>query len=108
MDKTMMDNTIYQHLMSTIMTKNEMDTPTVMDTPVMDTTTDYWLGPYDILISNAIDHVPAKDGFNTVYKDGTETKNSMWCGMWEGPPSEAQYKENRAVLGDDGKYYWKQ
>jgi hypothetical protein len=33
-----------------------------------------WIGPYGVIVSQNINSVVAKDGENTLYKDGTETE----------------------------------
>jgi hypothetical protein len=34
----------------------------------------YWFGPYNVLVPNTIDKIVAEDGYNTLYKDGTESE----------------------------------
>lgn len=41
---------------------------------INNTLTDYWIGPYKMLVPNSIDSVVAKDGRNIRYKNGSETE----------------------------------
>lgn len=34
----------------------------------------YWFGPYNVLVPNSVPEVPAADGVNSYYKDGSQTE----------------------------------
>lgn len=66
--------------------------------------TSYWKGPYGVRVSNAINHVIAADGGNTLHKDGMETE---MCVRLDPPMNAERYIAKYAELGDDGNYWWK-
>ena len=57
----------------------------------------------DINIPSIVNSVPSLDRVNTHYQDGTETKR---FGEQEGYTLK-EYQEKYAVIGRDGKLYWK-
>jgi hypothetical protein len=71
----------------------------------MEYTQNYWKGPYGILVSYDIDSVVAKDGFNTLYKNGEETE---MCGEEDEEMTREEYFQKYATLNSDGFYYYKQ
>ena len=64
---------------------------------------DFWIGPYDVRIHLFIPYVPAKDGYNTHYKDGSVTKISI---SGSDLMNENIYKYEHCKLMDDGYYYF--
>ena len=64
----------------------------------------YWYGPYDIRVPKNITWIIARDGYNTVHSDGTQTERELV----DSEPTEEQYKEMYATLHPNGSYYWKQ
>ena len=63
----------------------------------------YWIGAYDIRVSNSIKNIIAKDGYNLLYPDGSQTEKFM-----PNAPclTEKEYKEKYAKFVD-GFWYWK-
>ena len=60
----------------------------------------YWVGPFEVLVSNNVERVTAHDGRNTLNKDGSMTKMCF--------PSldKEEYLKRYAELRDDGLYYY--
>lgn len=61
----------------------------------------YWIGPYGILVPNNINHVVASDGGNIFYKDGRETEMFV-----VNPVSEEEYKKRYAQFNDIDKMWY--
>ncbi|BCS82815.1 hypothetical protein QLL95_gp0326 [Cotonvirus japonicus] len=69
------------------------------------TATTCWVGPYGVLVPNSIDNVVAEDGYNTLYKDGSETEK--FCLNAE-PMSSTIYRAKYAIYNEtDGLWYHK-
>jgi hypothetical protein len=64
------------------------------------TSTDYWIGPYGVYVSNTVDAVRADDGVNTLYKDGCVTERACSTML-----SKEQYLQQYAELKDDKYWY---
>lgn len=61
----------------------------------------YWIGPYGILVPNDVLYVVAADGINTLYIDGSETEMAT-----DTPLSEEEYKKLYARFDDvDNQWY---
>jgi hypothetical protein len=69
----------------------------------MDTTQNYWIGPYGIRVPNEITSIKAADGGNTLFKNGRETEMFVM----KGRPSKQEYLDRYCVL-KDGHYYWEE
>jgi hypothetical protein len=63
----------------------------------------YWIGPYGVLVPNHVESVPAEDGGNTFYKDGSET---LMCAMQAGSTKE-EWLSNCATC-INGQWYYKE
>jgi hypothetical protein len=61
----------------------------------------YWVGPYDVLVSNGIKKVVQEDGCNTLYKDGSCTEMA-----WQETMTKQDYLTKYAELREDGLYYY--
>jgi hypothetical protein len=64
--------------------------------------TNYWLGPYNVRVSNSVKKIKSIDGVNTIYRDGGETEM-----ISKGSLTEEQYLDRYTVLKEDGNYYWR-
>lgn len=65
--------------------------------------TDYWSGPYGVRVPNSVKYVVASDGYNSRYKDGSETE---MCMINAPPMNQHIYRQTYAELRDDGFYYY--
>lgn len=64
---------------------------------------DYWTGPFCVKISKDIDHVVARDGYNTLYKSGGMTLTYI-----SKPISREEYLEKYCVYDPiSNQYFWK-
>ena len=65
----------------------------------------YWIGPYDVRVSNNIDSVVGSDGYNKRNKNGGQTEMFLYNAP---PMNEAIYRQQYAELKNDGFYYYKE
>lgn len=66
---------------------------------------EYWKGPYGVLVPLNVERIIAGDGFNTRYQDGSETELFL---VRDEPYGEKEYKEEHAIYNsEDGKWYYK-
>jgi len=62
----------------------------------------FWVGPYGVLVPNSITKVKAIDGKNWIKKDGSETERFIPY-PW---PTKEQWLIQNANLCEDGCYYY--
>lgn len=63
----------------------------------------YWLGPYNILVPDVLDHVIGPDGYNLLYQNGNVSEHFV-VGYYD--MNESTYLKKYGEL-IDGKYYYK-
>jgi len=82
---------------------HNMETDTESDDDIK-SPADFWTGPYGVLVPNKFSEVVARDGYNTMSKNGSETER--WCTN-PGPISAEIYREKYAALDEaSGQWYY--
>ncbi len=63
---------------------------------------------YGILIPNKIDSIPSIDGINRRYRRWGETLMDGVCDEDDYSYTLEEYQKKFAIVGTDGKLYWKE
>ena len=66
---------------------------------------EYWMGPYDMRIPNAVKSVRWSDGYNTLTNHGGYQSVTEKYRSNNVKPTEKEYLETYATLGTDG-FFW--
>lgn len=65
------------------------------------TSSNYWIGPYDVYVHNDVESVVSYDGVNMMHKDGSKT--TLYAAKIL---SSQEYKEKYTMLCSDGNYHY--